>query len=135
MKRTSRFPTLLAALVFLCCWGIATPILAKGLVGGRYLVASGTRIEVEVTIGAPPPATLIITQSLPPDVTVVSTTPPVKKFSQRPGEVKCLITGSGPGTMVITMTLSKAVQSGQIGGELVYNDPTSGAMVRLPIAP
>lgn len=136
MKRIAhRHPMFLAALAFLCCLQIATPSLAKELVSCRYLVASGNRIELEVTVGTPPPATLIITQSLPPDVTVVGSTPPVKKFSQRPGEAKWLIMGSGPGTTVIAMILSKAVQAGQIGGEMVYNDPATGAMIRMPIVP
>lgn len=135
MKHIARHPMVFAALAFLCCWHFLAPALAKELVGCRYLVASGTRIELEITVGAPPPATLIITQSLPPDVTVVNASPPVKKFSQRPGEAKWLIMGSGPGTTVIVMTLSKAVQANQIGGEMVYNDPATGATVRLPITP
>ncbi|MEW6593324.1 MAG: hypothetical protein AB1413_00475 [Thermodesulfobacteriota bacterium] len=136
MNRTARRPSpLLAALAFLCCWQLAGPALAREPVSCRYLVASGNRIELEVSIGAPPPATLIITQSLPPDVTVVSTSPPVKKFSQKPGEAKWLVTGSGPGTTVLVMTLDKPVQAGQITGEMMYNDPATGATIRRPITP
>ena len=51
------------------------------------------------------------------------------------GQAKWLIMGSGPGTTVIAMTLSKPVQANQIGGEMVYNDPATGAPVRMPIAP
>lgn len=131
----SRRSTLCAALAFLLCWHPAALALAKELVSCRYLVASGTKIELEITVKTPPPATLIITQTMPPDVTVVSTSPPVKKFSQKPGEAKWLIMGSGPGTSVIAMTLSKAVQAGQISGEMVYNDPATGAPVRMAIAP
>lgn len=130
-----RHPMFLAALAALLCWQVAAPSLAKEPVSCRYLVANGNRIELEVTVSAPPPATLIITQSLPPDVSVVSTTPPVKKFSQRPGEAKWLIMGSGPGTTVIGMNLSKPVRANQIGGEMIYNDPATGAPVRMPIAP
>lgn len=135
MKRIARRPVILATLAFLCCWSLAAPVLARELVSCRYLVASGSRIELEVTIGTPPPATLIITQALPPGVTVTGTTPQVKKFSQRPGEAKWLIMGSGPGTTVIVMTLSKAVQAGQLGGEMIYNDPATGATIRMPITP
>lgn len=136
MRRIAWYrPGVLAALVLLLCWQIAAPALAKELVSCRYLVAVGSRIELELSVGAPPPATLIITQSLPPDVTVINSTPQVKKFSQKPGEAKWLIMGIRPGTTVIAMTLSKAVQAGQLGGEMVYNDPATGATIRMPIVP
>lgn len=126
---------LLAALALLCCWQVTAPALAKDLVSCRYRIATGTRIELELAIAKPPPATLIVTQTLPPEVAVIDSLPPVKKFSQKPGEAKWLILGIRSGITVIAMTLNKAVQAGQLGGEIVYTDPESGDMIRMPITP
>lgn len=125
----------LTALTLLACLISTVPLSARELVTCRYLAASGTRIEIELTIGAPPPPTLIIMQNLPPDVNVVETSQPVKKFSQKPGEAKWLLMGVKPGTTLLSFTLSKAIRPGQLSGEMLYNAPDSGTMVRMPFTP
>ena len=131
-RRHARFLIALTLLAGLFC---TAPVSARELVTCRYLAASGTRIEIELNVGAPPPATLIVTQNLPPDVSVVETSQPVKKFSQRPGEAKWLLMGIRPGTTLLGFTLNKAIRPGQISGEMLYNAPDSGVMVRMPFSP
>jgi hypothetical protein len=111
------------------------PGQAAELVMCRYLKASGNEITLELQIGSPPPASLIVIQNLPSDVEIVSSSPPIKKLSKNQGEAKWLLTGLSPGNVVLVLTLNAPVAPGQISGELRYKNPTSGAMVQLPIRP
>lgn len=133
--KRSRHARFLVALILLAGLSRTAPVMARELVTCRYLAASGTRIEIELNVGAPPPATLIVMQNLPPDVSVVETSQPVKKFSQRPGEAKWLLMGIRPGITLLGFTLNKAIRPGQISGEMLYNAPDSGVMVRMPFSP
>ena len=126
---------LLAGLLFVLLGMYPASLPAKELVGCRYLTAEGLRIEIELTVNAPPPTTLIIMQNLPPGVTVTDSGPSVKKFSQKPGEAKWLMMGIRPGTTLLAFTLNKPVRAGELSGEMVYNAPDSGAMIRMPFTP
>lgn len=122
-------------LLFLLTMLKPLPGEAAELVRCRYLKASGTEITLELQIGSPPPASLIVIQNFPSDVEIVSSSPPIKKLSKNQGEAKWLLTGLSPGNVVLVLTLNAPVAPGQITGEIRYKNPISGSMVQLPIRP
>lgn len=139
MRKDERknFRTAATALFVLFLLTMINPVAGQTaeLVMCRYLKASGNEITLELQIGSPPPASLIVTQNLPGDIEIVSSSPPIKKLSKNQGEAKWLLTGLSPGSVVLVLTLNAPVAPGQISGEIRYKNPSSGAMVQMPIRP
>lgn len=135
MQRPMPFWSPLVLALFFSLYAAPTLLDARELVTCRYLTASGTTIQLEISVGTPPPATLIVIQQLPPGVNVVGSSPAVKKFSQKDGEAKWLIMGLRTGTTILAMTLDTPVSAGQLSGEMRYNDAVSGELMRLPFTP
>lgn len=127
--------------IYLFClcglFGISSPTFshASQLVECRYLKVQGQEIQVEVNISSPPPATVIIIQNLPADVSITHSSPPVKKFNRKQGEAKWLLKGIKPGTTKIAMHLDRPISPPEISGEIRYKDPVTGGMIKIPFKP
>ena len=126
----SRFSCLLLLLLL----GIAERGWATPLVTASYVRLGGQEIAIKIVINAPPPPSLIVTQHLPPGVSVVRAQPATSSVNSDKGEVKWLLSGVKPGTLAVLLTLDQAVASSQISGDIRYRDPVSGRMVTLPMA-
>lgn len=105
------------------------------LVTCKYLASSGKRIELQIGVASPPPATLIVTQRLPRGTSVIGSSPKVKKINAKQGIVKWLLKRVQPGSFVLSLTLDQPLAPGMISGELQYKNPLTGVMVRMPIMP
>ena len=125
-------PFLLVALV-VCGW--ATSCQGAELVTCRYLQSEGEKIVLELHIGSPPPAMLILIQRLPEGVTIRSATPPVGKFDAGREEAKWLLKRLQPGTMIFALELNQPVAANAVRGEIRYKDPVSGKSMTMEIKP
>lgn len=105
------------------------------LVTCKYLKSSGNEIQLEVRVGSPPPASLIITQNIPAGIDILSSSPEINKFNKKQGEAKWLLKGISPGSLILSLNLSPPIGPGQISGELRYKNPIDGSMVQMPIRP
>jgi uncharacterized protein (DUF58 family) len=105
------------------------------LVTSRYLKAQGRDIRLELTIGSPAPATVIVTQHLPADISIEQAQPAVNRFDQRRSEAKWLLSGIDRGRLGIEMRLSRPVRAGELRGQIQYKHPLTGAMVVENIGP
>jgi len=121
--------TLVLALLL---FGAAAPLLARGMVSGRYLADSGREIVLELSIGAPAPSSLILRQYLVPGSRIVSAEPAYKKYDPGSGEVLWLLSGLGPGTRTVRLRLA-APQSQPVTGEVRCLDPETGRYVTTAI--
>ena len=128
LSRISCF--LLLALLFL-----PGSAFSKELVACRYLKSHGQNIQLEIQVHAPPPASLIVIQRIPAGITIEQTSPSLKKYNKQRGVAKWLFKGIKPGTFLVAMKLDKPIGAGAIRGEIRYMDPTTGAMVKMPILP
>lgn len=106
---------------------MASSVHARGVVGGRYLQNSGRQIVLEVSIGAPAPASLILKQQLPPGTRIVGAAPPVKKYTPANGMATWLITGLKPGRLIIRLQLESPLQGAPPMAEVRCKDPVTGA--------
>lgn len=124
-------------LLFIFLLIFMTPLASQGaeLVSCRYLESSGNKILLEMSIGTPPPASLIIIQNIPTGVDIISSSPQIKKFNKKQGEAKWLLKDVGAGNMTLTLTLSSPIGPGQISGEIRYKNPVNGSMIQMPIRP
>jgi hypothetical protein len=117
---------------------LALPVIAGAAnrsVTCRYLQADGRHIQLQLTIGSPAPATIIVIQYLPPGTAIEQAQPAFSRFNQNSGEAKWLLKGVGAGRLLIDLHLSQPVQAGTVHGEIRYKHPTTGAMITEKIAP
>ena len=122
------------SVLLLLLLGVPMQLRAASLVSAKYLRIAGQEVVVEIAINAPPPPTLIVIQSLPPQASVIQAQPASKSVNSSKGEVKWLLRGVTAGTLALRLTLDRPVVSSEISGEVRYRTPGSGDMVSIPIA-
>lgn len=122
----------LAGLIFVVlAWPLGAN--AEDLVAGRYLKSSGKEIKVELRIGSPAPASIIVIQKLPKGTGVVSSSPKLKMYNPVKGKAKWLLSKVNPGKMMISMTLDRAIAKGEVSGEVRCRD-AAGKMVKFALS-
>ena len=102
---------------------------ADELVHGEYLSSSGKAIHLRITIGAPPPAHVIVAQMIPSGSGIVHSSPKAQKINIKTGEIKWLLKKVEPGVRILKVKLTKPVQSSTIRTILRYRHPISGRYV------
>lgn len=100
----------------------------------RYRQAEGTGLTVEINIGSPPPSSLILVQRLPPGIRLLSASPAANNVNTEKGEVKWLLHSIPPGSLLVEMTLDRAVAADEISAEIRYKPPEGGEMITQPVA-
>jgi len=101
----------------------------------RYLQSEGRTIQLELHIGTPPPAMLILVQRFSQGAVIKAASPPVQKFSSSKDEAKWLLKRLQAGSMVFTMELEQPVAAKAVSGEIRYKDPASGKTETMQVAP
>lgn len=127
-RRFFRFVLILLPLL------LPVPLHAAPTVAAAYQQAGGDQLTVELRIGSPPPSSLILVQQLPPGVKLLAATPPANNVNTGKGEVKWLLRDIKAGTLVIRMTLDRAISTDQVAGEIRYKSSRGDGMETLPIA-
>jgi hypothetical protein len=92
----------------------------------RYSQPRGTKIKWSITIPNPPPAAVIVIQSIPPGTDILSASPAYSSFDKGSGTVKWLLSGVHPGKVVMKMSLSQPIrQKGEIHGRIIFQDQSA----------
>ncbi|NIA05127.1 MAG: hypothetical protein GWP11_04075 [Proteobacteria bacterium] len=120
-------------LVLVILWSPAR-LRAGEQVSARYLRAQGRELVVKIIVGSPPPPSLIVIQNLPAGVAVRSSRPAARSVNAARGKAKWLLREVQAGTIMVRMSLDRAVPAAAIAGEIRYREPGSGTMITLPIA-
>ena len=105
---------------------------ADELVTGLYKDIGGSEVRVELTVGNPPPASIILVQNLPKGVKVTASSPELKKFSPAKGKAKWLLSKVKPGKLVVSVSLERPIDKGEISGEIRYRG-RAGKMITAPL--
>ncbi|NOX79931.1 MAG: hypothetical protein GXP57_02355 [Deltaproteobacteria bacterium] len=127
------FLTIGLACLVLIMLSLPARLRAGELVTARYLRAQGRKLVVKIIVGSPPPPSLIVIQNLPAGVAIRSSLPPAKSVNAAGGKAKWLLREVQAGTIMVRMSLDRAVSAAAIAGEIRYREPRSGTMVTLPI--
>jgi hypothetical protein len=109
-----------------------SPAGAEKLVSGRYLQGAGERIAIELEIGSPPPALVIVIQNLPQGVKVTDSKPKLKTYDPASGVAKWLLNKPNPGKMTVSFELDRPLAKGEVEGELRFRDD-AGRMVSVAL--
>ena len=118
----------------LICLGLVCPALAETDVTGRYLAGGGSDVQILLTIQEPPPAAFIVQQQIPQGVKMTAADPAPSGLQQEGGVIKWLFKRPQPGSVILTLQLSKQVMESQLAGEISYRHPRSGALITRKIS-
>lgn len=117
---------------------LALPAIADAAgkpVSSRYLQPGGRHIQLQLSVGAPAPATIIVVQSLPPGATIERAQPPVSRFDRQSGEAKWLLKGTDHTSLLVDLHLSEPVRASELRGQIRYKHPVTGVMITDNVAP
>jgi hypothetical protein len=132
-KKNQTMQNIRVAIVsFLLIAVFAAPCWSASQVSGHYTSSSGKQISLAITVGSPPPQSLIVTQKLPAGTTIIKSRPPYKKLNKKT-EAKWLLNGLKPGVITISMELDRPVKSGEIKATLRFRNRQTGKMTSLTI--
>ena len=101
---------------------------AAGLseIRARYSQPRGTKISWKIKVPSPPPAAVIVMQTIPVGTTIQSSSPPHNSFDPASGTVKWLLYKVKPGTIRMKMTLDKPIRKkGEIHGKIIFQDKST----------
>ena len=121
-------------LIMLICLGLTPPAMAETGVAGRYLAGGGSDVQILLTIQDPPPAAFIVQQQIPAGVRMTAAEPAPAGLQQEGGVIKWLFKHPQPGSVILTLQLSKQVVENQLAGEISYRHPRSGTLVTQKIS-
>ena len=119
-------PFLVQILLALIFGGMAA---AESGVVGRYLAGGGSDVQMLLTIQKPAPAAFIVLQQIPRGVKMTSASPAPSGFVQDGATVKWLVKRPRPGSLILSMQLSRQVAEEQLQGEISYRHPENGSLV------
>jgi uncharacterized protein (DUF58 family) len=102
---------------------------AETNVAGRYLSGGGSDVRMLLTVEKPPPAAFIVLQKIPPGTKMTSASPAPSGFQQDGATVKWLFKRPRPGSMILSMQLTRQVPEDQLEGEISYRHPRNGSLV------
>ena len=127
MRGMSMLP--LAWLILLLGLGLTPSAMADTDVTGRYLAGGGSDVQILLTIQEPPPAAFIVQQQIPQGVKMTAADPAPSGLQQEGGVIKWLFKRPQPGSVILTLQLSKQVMESQLAGEISYRHPRSGTLI------
>ena len=120
MKRLS-LPMLL-----LVVWVSLAVAAGLGEVRARYSQPRGTKISWKIMIPSPPPAAVIVLQSIPVGTKIKVSSPPYNSYDPDTGTVKWLLGKVLPGTIKMKMVLDRPIRKkGEIHGKIIFQDITT----------
>ncbi len=122
-----------ATITLLLC--LSPSVKAVEPVSGHYRSTFGTTIELELQVGYPPPASLIVEQYFPAGLQILSAQPALRKYSSTQGMAKWLLKGIKPGSYNIFLQFDQPVQSSAIRAVIRYRYPLRGYFVEYRITP
>lgn len=111
----------------------AVPLKAAPDITARYQSSDGSELQIEITIGSPPPTSAILIQHLPDGVEIVRSSPRTNNYSPGKNVAKWLFRNLSPGKKTVRITLSRSVSSSEISAELRFKPARGGSMTSIGV--
>ena len=127
----NRFPLaiLFCSLLLLMALPCQTSFGARQEVSARYSQPRGTNISWHIKIPSPPPAAVIVIQSIPTGTVIKESSPAYSSYDPTTGTAKWLLTNVLPGQINMTMELDTPIRKkGEIHGKIIFQDQSSQAI-------
>ncbi len=139
MKKSTPLYSLLAWCIItipLLCIAIQPAFSSSEEIAARYLQPRGTKIRWKIRIPSPPPAAVIVTQTIPAGTDIKSSSPQYSSYDKETGTVKWLLDNVKPGTMIMKMELDRPIRKkGEISGKITFQDKTTRPIAEVFMTP
>lgn len=120
---------LLCLLLLLLALPCQTSQGAAQEIAARYSQPRGTQISWQISIPSPPPAAVIVSQSIPPGTVITGSSPAYSSYDQDTGIAKWLLTNVQAGTITMSMELATPIRKkGEIHGKIIFQDQRAQAI-------
>ena len=88
-------------------------------------------LNLEVSMAAPPPTSLIAAMELPPQTKIQATSPGNAKLDQKKSQIKWLVKNPSAGTLRFSVTLTKPADLSKVSAEILYRKPGGGKLIKI----
>ena len=132
MSYKTRYPGrffFLPLLVSIVLWSGAVDSMADQVAATLQQQAQNLNLEVSVT--APPPASLIAVMELPPQTKIQATSPRNAKLDPKNSQIKWLVKNPRTGTLRFSVTVSKPTDLANVSAEILYRKPGGGKLIKI----
>ncbi len=112
-------------------------VLASGAVDclaeqvAATLQQQAQNLNLEVSVAAPPPTSLIAVMELPPQTKIQATSPGNAKLDQKKSQIKWLVKNPSAGTLRFSVTLTKPTDLSKVSAEILYRKPGGGKLIKI----
>ncbi len=121
--------------VILCFIIVASPVVAKNLISGRYVTINNNTAELLIKIDNPAPNSLIIQQFFPPGLEVLSTSPKANGINQKKGKAKWFFKNPRSGNLHIRLTFRQDISKSSLHAAIRCRHPKSGQFIDIQVYP
>jgi len=132
MSYKTRYPGrlfFLPLLVSILLWGGAVDSMADQV--AATLQQQAQNLNLEVSVAAPPPASLIAVMELPPQTKIQATSPRNAKLDPKNSQIKWLVKNPGTGRLRFSVTVSKPTDLAKVSAEILYRKPGGGKLIKI----
>ena len=132
MSYNTRYPGrffFLPLLVSIVLWGGAVDSMADQI--AATLQQQAQNLNLEVSVAAPPPASLIAVMELPPQTKIQATSPRNAKLDPKNSQIKWLVKNPRTGTLRFSVTVSKPTDLANVSAEILYRKPGGGKLIKI----
>ena len=88
-------------------------------------------LNLEVSVAAPPPTSLIAVMELPPQTKIQATSPRNAKLDPKNSQIKWLVKNPRTGTLRFSVTVSKPIDLSKVSAEILYRKPAGGKLIKI----
>ncbi len=118
--------TVLVSLLVFIAVGLCRADQASATIG-----RDGNRVVLKISLPSPPPVNLIAQITVPPQVNIVSTSPPAAKVDKKKSIIKWLVKNPQPGASQFFVTTSPGVDPASVSAMILYRNPGDGSMIKI----
>ena len=132
MSYKTRYPGrffFLPLLVSIVLWSGAVDSMADQV--AATLQQQAQNLNLEVSVAAPPPASLIAVMELPPQTKIQATSPRNAKLDPKNSQIKWLVKNPRTGTLRFSVTVSKPTDLANVSAEILYRKPGGGKLIKI----
>lgn len=136
MKNWKRFSRAGMMLIMVTIVGVAASALAGPPISARYLKPRGDNITWKIRVPSPAPATVLVTQYIPPGSDILESSHPLNSYDKEKGIAKWLLSPVSPGVLRMEMKLSMPIlDNGDIHGEVMFQDESHNTTASILMKP
>lgn len=88
-------------------------------------------LNLEVSVAAPPPTSLIAVMKLPPQTKIQEISPRNAKSDPKNSQIKWLVKNPRTGTLRFSVTVSKPTDLSKVSAEILYRKPGGGKLIKI----